>query len=117
SRPKLEVADIFRDHGAAWRSANAGHVSLSNVGHRALAHGGARRPRRALRELLAHRHRLQLLPQPALPEVPERGGAGMAGRARARVAAGPVLSRIIHVAGSDRGYRLSEQGRDLRSAI
>src|SRR5437667_3305905 len=28
SRPKLEVADIFRDHGAAWRSANAGHVSL-----------------------------------------------------------------------------------------
>jgi hypothetical protein len=27
-RPKLEVADIFHDHGAAWRSANAGHVSL-----------------------------------------------------------------------------------------
>jgi hypothetical protein len=27
-RPKLEVADIFRDHGAAWRAANAGHVSL-----------------------------------------------------------------------------------------
>jgi Putative transposase/Transposase zinc-binding domain len=27
-RPKLEVADIFRDHGAAWRSANAGHLSL-----------------------------------------------------------------------------------------
>jgi hypothetical protein len=27
-RPALEVADIFRDHGAAWRRANAGHVSL-----------------------------------------------------------------------------------------
>jgi Zn finger protein HypA/HybF involved in hydrogenase expression len=27
-RPSLEVADIFRDHGAAWRLANAGHVSL-----------------------------------------------------------------------------------------
>jgi hypothetical protein len=27
-RPALEVADIFRDHGAAWRKANAGHVSL-----------------------------------------------------------------------------------------
>ncbi len=27
-RPALEVADIFRDHGAAWRAANAGHVSL-----------------------------------------------------------------------------------------
>jgi hypothetical protein len=27
----LEVADIFRDHGAAWRSANAGHVSLDQM--------------------------------------------------------------------------------------
>jgi hypothetical protein len=27
-RPQLEVADIFRDHGPAWRHANRGHVSL-----------------------------------------------------------------------------------------
>src|SRR5215470_11476563 len=27
-RPKLEVADIFRRHGEAWRTANAGHLSL-----------------------------------------------------------------------------------------
>jgi hypothetical protein len=27
----LEVADIFRDHGAAWRRANAGHVSLDQM--------------------------------------------------------------------------------------
>ena len=31
SRPALEVADIFRDHGAAWRRANAGHVSLEQL--------------------------------------------------------------------------------------
>src|ERR1017187_6579097 len=31
SRPVLEVADIFRDHGAAWRRANAGHVSLDQM--------------------------------------------------------------------------------------
>jgi hypothetical protein len=31
SRPTLEVADIFRDHGAAWRRANAGHVSLDQL--------------------------------------------------------------------------------------
>jgi hypothetical protein len=31
SRPALEVADIFRDHGPAWRSANAGHVSLDQL--------------------------------------------------------------------------------------
>jgi hypothetical protein len=28
ARPALEVADIFRDHGPAWREANRGHVSL-----------------------------------------------------------------------------------------
>jgi hypothetical protein len=27
--PSLEVADIFRDHGAAWRAASAGHISLN----------------------------------------------------------------------------------------
>src|SRR6516164_3909344 len=31
SRAVLEVADIFRDHGPAWRSANAGHVSLGQL--------------------------------------------------------------------------------------
>jgi hypothetical protein len=30
-RPALEVADIFRDFGAAWRRANAGHVSLGQL--------------------------------------------------------------------------------------
>jgi hypothetical protein len=31
SRPALEIADIFRDHGPAWRAANAGHVSLDQL--------------------------------------------------------------------------------------
>jgi len=31
SRPRLEVADIFHRHGAAWRKANAGHVSLGQL--------------------------------------------------------------------------------------
>jgi hypothetical protein len=30
-RPTLEVADIFRDRGPAWRKANAGHVSLGQL--------------------------------------------------------------------------------------
>ena len=30
-RPSLEVADIFRGHGAAWREANRGHVSLGQL--------------------------------------------------------------------------------------
>jgi hypothetical protein len=31
ARPRLEVADIFRRHGPAWREANAGHVSLGQL--------------------------------------------------------------------------------------
>src|SRR5436190_10859309 len=30
-RPALEVADILRDHGSAWREANRGHVSLEQL--------------------------------------------------------------------------------------
>jgi hypothetical protein len=31
SRPRLEVADVFHRHGAAWRRTNAGHVSLGQL--------------------------------------------------------------------------------------
>jgi hypothetical protein len=31
ARPRLEVADVLRAHGAAWRKANAGHVSLAQL--------------------------------------------------------------------------------------
>ncbi|QQO13867.1 IS91 family transposase [Bradyrhizobium diazoefficiens] len=31
SRPALEVADVFRSHGPAWRRAHAGHVSLDQL--------------------------------------------------------------------------------------
>ena len=31
SRPGLEVADIFHAHGAIWRQANAGHISLRQL--------------------------------------------------------------------------------------
>ena len=30
-RPRLEVADVFHRHGADWRRANAGHVSLAQL--------------------------------------------------------------------------------------
>ena len=30
-RPALEVADIFREHGAAWREAQRGHLSLAQL--------------------------------------------------------------------------------------
>ena len=30
-RPALEVADIFREHGPAWRAAQRGHLSLGQL--------------------------------------------------------------------------------------
>ena len=30
-RPALEVADVFRAHGPAWRQSHAGHVSLGQL--------------------------------------------------------------------------------------
>src|SRR3981189_2672499 len=31
AHPALEIADIFRDHGSAWRQAKARHVSLRQL--------------------------------------------------------------------------------------
>src|SRR3954471_15605281 len=85
-----------------------------HVGHRALPHGGAWRPRRTLRGLLAHDDCLQQLPQPALPEVPGCSRKGVARRAPGRSPAPPLLPCRVHAAGRDRRHRLPEQGRDLR---
>ena len=30
-RPTVEVADIFREHGPAWREAQRGHLSLAQL--------------------------------------------------------------------------------------
>ena len=121
ARPLLEVADVFRAHGAAWRKANAGHVSLAQLKVmsaietcRTAALGG--HVERC--EDCAHeRDRLQFLPQPPLPEVPGRGGAAMARRARGGAAAGSLLSRRLHPAGVDRRHRVPEQGGRLRPPV
>jgi hypothetical protein len=44
-RLALEVADILRDHGAAWREANRGHVSLAQLKELENSIGQARPPR------------------------------------------------------------------------
>jgi Transposase zinc-binding domain/Putative transposase len=69
-RPKLEVADIFRDYGAAWRSANAGHVArCEDCAHTLIACNSCRNghcPKcqgAAAREWLAERE-AELLPVP-----------------------------------------------------
>ena len=66
-RPVLELADVFREHGPAWREANRGHASLDQLkvmsaiercrtvalgGHVALRERGVR----------PYAHRLQFVP-------------------------------------------------------
>ncbi len=63
-----------------------------HVGHRALSHGGARRPRGGLPGLPPYPDRLQLLPQQTLPQVPGGRGQGVAGRPPGRVLAGAHLA-------------------------
>jgi len=60
SGPALEVADIFRDHGPAWRQVNAGHVSLDQM------------------KVMSAIERCRQLPQSALPQVSGCCGEGMA---------------------------------------
>jgi hypothetical protein len=62
-------------------------------------------------------HRLQLLPQPALPQVPGSRSQGMACRPRSRAAARAIPSRGVHAAGADHRHRLPEQSRDLRHSV
>jgi hypothetical protein len=78
-RASLEVADIFRAAGPCLSGAHAGHLSLhqlkvmSAIEHcRTAALGGHVEACDRLRALA---DRLQLLPQPALPQVPGRSGA------------------------------------------
>src|SRR6266849_804203 len=74
--------------------------------HRDVPNLRARRPCRAMRGLRPHARRLQLVPQPPLPEMPVAGGPGLARKPRSGAAAGPLLPCRVHVAGRDRRRRL-----------
>ena len=78
-RPRLEVADVFHRHGAAWRKANAGHLSLGQLqvmsAIEQLPLGRARRPCRALRGLR---------PQPRSPTTPALWAKPVMGSWRSR---------------------------------
>jgi hypothetical protein len=68
AQAKLELADIFRRHGEAWRATNAGHISRQQQGvMKAIETCRTAWPRRALPKLRAHTDLLQLLPRSQLP--------------------------------------------------
>ena len=68
-------------------------------------------------ELRCNPHRLQLVPQPSLSQMPGADAGPMARRAARRTAAGAVLSCRLHTAGIDRRDRLPEQGGRLRDPV
>src|SRR5262245_10063284 len=60
---------------------------------------------------------LQLLSQPALPEVPEPGEAALAGEARRGATAGAVLPCRLHSAGRAQRADLAQPTGALRPAV
>src|ERR1700738_4128249 len=110
ARPALEVADVFRDHGAAWRHANRGHVSLLQL----KVMSAIENCRTAARESPPPPPPPQRPPHPALPEGPGRGSAPVDGGARGRTAPDSLLPRRLHAAVGGWRRRLPEQGRALR---
>ena len=120
-RPALEVADIFREHGPAWREAQRGHLSLAQLkvmsaitqcrtaalGGHVLRCDGCGTDQIAYNSC-RNRH---------CPKCQSSGGPALARCAAGRSAAGGVLPRGLHAAGADRRHRVPEQGRALRPAV
>ena len=116
-----KTVDIFRDHGAAWRTANAGHVSLDQLKVmaaiercRTAALGGhVARCEDCAHTVIAYnscrnRHCPKCQGAAAKQWLAER---------EAELLARALLPRGVHVAGAGRRHRLPEQGRDLRSLV
>ncbi len=91
-RPALEVADILRDHGPAWREANQGHVSLEQLkvmrAIAAMSHGGARRGQMSH---AAKHHRRAAIPRSRT--TPAATGIAQSVRARRRADGSPTAKR------------------------
>src|SRR6266511_127959 len=85
--------------------------------HHRLPHGCARRPCRTVRRLRRNPDRLQLLPQPALPEVSRSGARAVARRAARRGSPDPLFPRRLHATARGGPDRLPEQGRGLRHPV
>ena len=108
-RGALEVADIFRTCGPAWRSEQRAHLSLSQLkvmsaiercrsaalgGHLLLCEG-------CQQSQIAY----NLVPQPPLPQVPGQRRTALARGSSGRFAAGALLPHRLHAARTDQCNR------------
>ncbi len=118
-RPILEVAEPRTGVAQGQRRPREPRLE-GNGGDRELPHGGPRRACRALRRLRTHGKSSPMVIAAAIGiarSARARQARVMAGRARGRAAAHPILPCGLHVAGGDRRHRLPEQGHDLRPYV
>ena len=120
--PALEVADIFRRHGEAYRRAHAGHLSRTDrrvmgaiEACRTAALSGHVERFRAECGLVRIAYNCAAVS--ALPEMSGIGACRLAGREADRAAAGAVFPRRLHAARAGRRDRLPEQGGGLRHPV
>ena len=120
-RPKLEVADIFRRYGEAYREKHG--ASMSTAQRRVMtaievcrtaALGGQIEQCDAVRPST---HLLPIMPQSPLSQVSIAGARGVDRTSPGRTSRLRVLPRRLHRAGRDCRDRLPEQGGGLQHSL
>ena len=121
NRPVIEIADVLRRHGDAYRHAHAGH--LGRVERRVMSAITACRTgalgghveacddcgmMRIAYNSCRNRH---------CPKCQGPARAAWLAAREAELLAGSLLPRRLHAAGADRNDRLPEQGRCLRHPV
>jgi len=112
SRPAVEVADVFRHRGPAWRASHAGHVSLGQLKVmsaiercRTAALGGHVERCEACAHLRISYNSCRNRHCPKCQAAAE----GVTHRSPRRAAAGALFPCRLHPAGTGRRHRLPEQ--------
>ena len=103
SQPTLEVADIIRASGSRFSERHASRLAYQHLQgdgrYRALPHRGSGRTSRSMLAMRTSSHLLQLVPQPALPQVPDQRSREVARRApSAERLPCALLPRRLHTA-------------------
>ena len=119
--PALEVADIFRHHGAAFRRAHAGHLGRHRAprhgGDRGLPDAGAGRARRAVRRLRLVRCAYNSCRNRHCPKCQGLARAEWLEARQAELLPVPYFHVVFTLPGAGRRDRLPEQGGGLRHPV
>ena len=119
SRPPLEVADLIRTAGDCFHRTKSPLAQLearqSAAGHCALSYRRTWRASRRVHPLRASRHLLQLLPQPALPEVSDLGAGTVDRRTSERTSPDALRPCGLHAPPRVGATGPAEQKGPLRS--